>query len=268
MPSPRRLRLLMLATIVGVVLILFYASSLGENEKDLKGSNGGDSRTIKDFYRKTMDGMTKGSPPGQAVLDGKRKKKNKDGAAADGSSTKERLRAAEEKAKAKANTKALRPDPPSQLVGVGNSADGQAKKPLRPVDAVEPKKDFDAKKELDNLVKDRTVVIFSKTTCPFSKHAKGILLEKYRIEPEPLVVELDTHDHGRALQDELYRRTQQRTVPNIIINDGSGNIVSLGGSDDMVELDNAGALARKFGDVSKGRAHVKLRRLAVSRRRI
>ncbi|RDA89784.1 hypothetical protein CP533_4683 [Ophiocordyceps camponoti-saundersi (nom. inval.)] len=259
MPSPRRLRLLVLTTIVGVVLILFYASSLGSDNVN----ESGDSRTIKDFYRKTMDGMKKGSPPGQTVPDGKKK----DGSDGTGGTTKDRLRAAEEKAKAKANTKALRPDPPSQLVGVGNSANGQAEKPLRPVDA-EPKKDFDAKRELDNLVKDKTVVIFSKTTCPFSKHAKGILLEKYRIEPEPLVVELDTHPYGKALQDELYRRTQQRTVPNIIINDGSGVIASLGGSDDMVDLDNAGALARKFGDVSKGRAHVKLRRLSVSRRRL
>ncbi|PHH70258.1 hypothetical protein CDD80_6131 [Ophiocordyceps camponoti-rufipedis] len=260
MPSPRRLRLLMVATVVGVVLILFYASSFDDSASQ-------DSRTIKDFYRKTMDGMKKGSPPGQTVLDkeGKADKTGDDQRLA--SSTKERLKAAEEKAKAKANTKALRPDPPSQLVGVGNSADGQAKKPPRPAD-LEPKKEFDARKELDAIVKGRPVVIFSKTTCPFSQHAKGILLEKYHIEPKPYVVELDTHEHGKALQDELYRRTQQRTVPNIIINDGSGDVTSLGGSDDMVELDKAGTLARKFGDATKGLAHVKLRRLAVNPRRL
>ncbi|PFH61661.1 hypothetical protein XA68_16671 [Ophiocordyceps unilateralis] len=257
MPSPRRLRLLMLATVVGVVFILFYASSFDDSASR-------DSRTIKDFYRKTMDGMKKGAPPGQAVLDRNRAANDYGDEQRLASSTKERLRAAEEKAKAKANTKALRPDPPSQVVGVGNSADGQAKKP-RPAD-VEPKKEFDAKQELDDMVKDRPVVIFSKTTCPFSKHAKGILLEKYHINPPPFVVELDVHEYGKALQDELYRRTQQRTVPNIIINDGSGDIVSLGGSDDIVELDNAGSLARKIGDVSKGLSHVKLRRLAVNPR--
>lgn len=123
MPSPRRLRLLMLATLVAVVLTLMYLSSPDK-------AAASDKRTIKDFYHKTMDGMSKGNnPPGQAVLD---RVPDKDGGGAGrefAADTKDRLKAAEQKAKAKANTQALRPDPPSQIIGVGNSAEGQAKKP-------------------------------------------------------------------------------------------------------------------------------------------
>jgi glutaredoxin len=38
-----------------------------------------------------------------------------------------------------------------------------------------------------------TVIIFSKSYCPFSAKAKRILVEKYSIVPAPFVVELDQH---------------------------------------------------------------------------
>lgn len=137
MPSPRRLRLLVLATIVTLIVVLFYTSGLDAGSKD--------SRGIQDFYHKTMDGMSKGggagASPGQAVIDSKTGNKaghipaDKDG---DGdvddddrtasARTKERLKEAEQKAKDQANEKALRPDPPSEVVGKGNSAGGQVKK--------------------------------------------------------------------------------------------------------------------------------------------
>ena len=135
MPSPRRLRLLMLATVATVVVVLFYTSGLNAGNKE--------SRAIQDFYYKTVEGMSKGgaASPGQAVIDSKTGKsaghipadKDGDGDVDDDDKmasvrTKERLREAEQKAKDQANEKALRPDPPSQVIGMGNSAEGQANK--------------------------------------------------------------------------------------------------------------------------------------------
>ncbi|PNY23228.1 Monothiol glutaredoxin-6, partial [Tolypocladium capitatum] len=135
MPSPRRLRLLMLATVVTVIVVLCYTSGFDAGKKD--------SRTIQDFYHKTVDGLSKGggTPPGQAVVDAKTGNRaghipaDRDG---DGdvddddkkatARTKERLKEAEQKAKDLANEKALRPDPPSEVIGKGNSAEGQVKK--------------------------------------------------------------------------------------------------------------------------------------------
>jgi glutaredoxin len=88
------------------------------------------------------------------------------------------------------------------------------------------------------------VIIFSKSYCPYSKKAKHILLEKYRILPEPHVVELDLHPLGPKLQALLAHMTGRRTVPNILL---IGK--SIGGGDDMEELDQTDTLASKFKEV-------------------
>lgn len=95
------------------------------------------------------------------------------------------------------------------------------------------------------------VIIFSKSYCPYSKRAKGLLLEKYAITPEPYVVELDEHPQGQALQDQLLETTGRRTVPNIMVNG-----VSLGGADDIVEMDNADKLVAKIVDLGNKRVEV------------
>lgn len=95
------------------------------------------------------------------------------------------------------------------------------------------------------------VIIFSKSYCPFSKRAKGLLLEKYLITPDPYVVELDEHPLGSQLQDQLLEKTGRRTVPNIMING-----VSIGGADDIVELDNSDTLVKKM--VELGQKRVKM----------
>ena len=95
------------------------------------------------------------------------------------------------------------------------------------------------------------VIIFSKSYCPFSKRAKGLLLEKYAITPEPYVVELDEHPQGQALQDQLLETTGRRTVPNIMING-----VSIGGADDIIEMDNADKLVAKIVDLGNKRVEV------------
>lgn len=85
------------------------------------------------------------------------------------------------------------------------------------------------------------VIIFSKSYCPHSARAKGILLEKYKIVPSPYVVELDEHKLGPGLQDALLKATGRRTVPNVLI---SGR--SIGGGDDVAKLDEDGELIDKI----------------------
>ena len=89
-----------------------------------------------------------------------------------------------------------------------------------------------------------TVIIFSKSYCPHSKRAKGILLEHYTIDPKPFVVELDQHPLGLNLQARLAEITGRRTVPNVLING-----VSIGGGDEVAELDAADSLASKIKEL-------------------
>ena len=84
----------------------------------------------------------------------------------------------------------------------------------------------------------REVIIFSKTFCRYSKKAKEILLNRYKIVPAPFVVELDTHPLGQYLQIALQKSTGRRTVPNILINGKS-----IGGGDDVENLDHEDKLA-------------------------
>ena len=86
-----------------------------------------------------------------------------------------------------------------------------------------------------------TVIIFSKSYCPFSAKAKRILLEKYSIVPAPYVVELDQHPLGSRLQASLEKTTGRKTVPNTLINGRS-----IGGGDDVEELDNDSKLIDKI----------------------
>jgi glutaredoxin len=88
------------------------------------------------------------------------------------------------------------------------------------------------------------VIIFSKSYCPHSARAKQILLEKYIIDPVPYVVELDKHELGLGLQARLADLTGRRTVPNVLVNG-----VSIGGGDDVAELDEKKALGGKVREI-------------------
>ncbi|PHH68049.1 hypothetical protein CDD82_886 [Ophiocordyceps australis] len=276
MPSPRRLRLVFVATLVAVVFILIYTSNLQDRHPR-------DTRSFQDFYQKTMRGMSKqqqtvvdtktGAKAGRIPAD-----KDADGDVDDddrraGEMTKQRLRAAEQRAKDKANEKALRPDPPSQVVGMGSSAEGQERKAKVKTVAEAPapaeskinappkqgQEEVKAEQELNDILKRAPVIIFSKTYCPFSKRAKGILLEKYSIVPAPYVVELDQHPMGKALQTQLSRVTSRSTVPNIMV---AGT--SIGGGDEVVDLDNRDELASKIRKLVGKRVDIKERFVAAS----
>jgi len=95
------------------------------------------------------------------------------------------------------------------------------------------------------------VIIFSKTYCPYSRKAKDILLQKYKITPTPFVVELDKHPLGPQLQDELASNTGRRTVPNILINGKS-----IGGGDDVEKLHLDGSLIETVKNMGGKRMEV------------
>ncbi|KAF3062336.1 Monothiol glutaredoxin-7 [Daldinia childiae] len=253
MPSARRVRLLMMVVLAAVITTLFFTSQM-------RSAIPHDNRTVHDFFGKTMNGLGPQKGPGQVVMSGKGTTvdstvKDKDG---DGSVDEDdeqlakemadRLRAAEQKAKDLANAKApLKPDTPSKVIGIGSSAGGQKKGASQGSsketgeESEESEEDREVEATLNNLLKKSSVVIFSKSFCPYSKRAKGVLLEKYSIDPAPYVVELDEHPLGKQLQAKLGIKTGRKTVPNIMINGKS-----VGGSDEIAELDSRKTLIDKF----------------------
>ncbi|KAK1597847.1 glutaredoxin [Colletotrichum navitas] len=269
MPSQRQLRTLLVGVLIGVVFVLFYTSSLRADEVK-------DERTIQDFYHKTVNGLKHKQPPNQAVLDQNKPKavghvpvdKDADGDvdADDEKLAKDmagRLKAAEEKAKELANKKSpLKPNAPSEVVGKGNSAAGQDKKKEKTaagkdgadVEKTESDEDHAVEAELNLILKKSPVIIFSKSYCPYSKKAKALLLEKYSIDPAPFVVELDKHPLGPQLQAFLGQKTGRKTVPNILVNS-----VSIGGGDDIAELDNQKKLVPKIVDLGQKKVEMKER---------
>ncbi|KAI0915092.1 thioredoxin-like protein [Ustulina deusta] len=270
MPSPRRLRPFMVTVLALVVTILFFTSKMRQSAPR-------DPRTINSFLGKTVNGLDqRHGSGGQVVLSGKGLSndgslKDHDGDGSVGEEDEklaeemaERLRAAEQQAKELANAKApLRPDAPSDVVGVGSSAGGQKKKKYRisKQDTEDEKDDDDEADEnseaevaLYQILERSPVVIFSKTYCPYSKKAKGILLEKYIIEPTPYVVELNEHPLGSKLQDLLAEKTGRRTVPNIMIHGKS-----VGGSDEIAGLDLRKTLIDKFKSMGGKKVSMKER---------
>ncbi|KAI1776624.1 glutaredoxin [Hypoxylon cercidicola] len=266
MPSARRVRLLMMVVFAAVITTLFFTSRM-------RAAIPHDNRRVQDFFGKTMNGLGH-QGNGQVVMSGKGttvdstvKDKDGDGSVDDDDEqlTKEmgdRLRAAEQKAKDLANAKApLKPDAPSEVIGVGSSAGGQKKgqskensKGTEEGEEEETEEDREVEATLNTILKKAPVVIFSKSYCPYSKRAKGLLLDKYSIDPAPYVVELDEHPLGKQLQARLGVTTGRKTVPNIMINGKS-----VGGSDDIAELDSRKTLIDKFKSMGGNRLAMKER---------
>ena len=130
MPSARRIRLLFFGVVALVIMTLMYTSRLRQSQEP-------DTRTLGDFYHKTVNGLNKGQG-GQAVMGAKggqtSRDKDRDGDVDEDDEQlaremAQRLKDAEQKAKDLANAKAPnRPDSPEKVIGMGSSADGQDKK--------------------------------------------------------------------------------------------------------------------------------------------
>lgn len=100
---------------------------------------------------------------------------------------------------------------------------------------------YDPAKEFVQIRSMAPMTVFSKLYCPYSKRLKQLLRDHYSITPEPIIVELDKHKHGKELQEYLKVVTHRGTVPNVLV--GSKTHVSRGGSDDFTELHNDDTLA-------------------------
>jgi glutaredoxin len=80
-----------------------------------------------------------------------------------------------------------------------------------------------------------SICIFSKTTCSFCHKAIG-LLKNYNVNVQ--LIELDKIREGAMLSQELFTRTNQKTVPNIFI---FGK--HIGGFSELNDLHNQGILS-------------------------
>ncbi|CAF0795931.1 unnamed protein product [Rotaria sordida] len=107
------------------------------------------------------------------------------------------------------------------------------------------------KDEINQLIKDHKVMVFSKTSLiffllykgPYCTKAKKIL-GKYKIK-DYKVIELDKMKNGDDYQDELGRITDADTVPRVFI-DGE----CIGGGDDTERLEKQGELEKKLKKVN------------------
>ncbi|KAJ8083858.1 hypothetical protein AAF712_000776 [Marasmius tenuissimus] len=106
--------------------------------------------------------------------------------------------------------------------------------PTKPVDMVlyapGEEDEVDWAKEVDYLNTKYPVVVFSKSFCPFSKKAKG-LLQSYDLRPPPKIIEVDLRDDATQVKAILTRLTDRDTFPNVIVNGKS-----IGGSDTIQNL--------------------------------
>jgi len=88
--------------------------------------------------------------------------------------------------------------------------------------------------QVEKLITDNKVMVFSKTTCPFCVKIKQ-LFDSLKIKYE--VLELDQEAEGPAIQAALAEKSGQRTVPNVFINEKH-----VGGCDDTFKLHNENKL--------------------------
>ncbi|GAA5849285.1 hypothetical protein JCM9279_006436 [Rhodotorula babjevae] len=97
--------------------------------------------------------------------------------------------------------------------------------------------------QLERMVRRVPVVVFSKTTCPYSKRAKE-RLESLGLRPAMHVIEVDQRPDMPQLKGLLRRRTNHATWPNIVV--GSR---SIGGADDLERLLDSGELGEMLDEV-------------------
>lgn len=106
--------------------------------------------------------------------------------------------------------------------------------------------DFSAAAEVDELIRNNAVVVFSKSYCPYCHATKELLTS---LGARFLVVELDERQDGADLQQALALRTRQRTVPSTFI---AGR--HIGGNDATQALHREGKLVPELtaaGVISK-----------------
>ena len=95
-----------------------------------------------------------------------------------------------------------------------------------------------ASKRVTRTVSEHSVVIYSKSYCPFCSRVKALLAG---LGVKAQITELDLDSEGSAVQDELTSRTGQTTVPSVWV---GGRFI--GGCDDAYALHAQGQLKPKL----------------------
>ncbi|KAI7898323.1 thioredoxin-like protein [Cokeromyces recurvatus] len=93
-----------------------------------------------------------------------------------------------------------------------------------------------AQQIVEEFIKNNAVVIFGKSYCPYCKRAKALLKD---LGIEFVDIEIDLHPDGKQIQEYLFEKTGQRTVPNIFINQQH-----VGGCDDLLNANSNGTLEK------------------------
>jgi len=245
MPSTRRLKAFGIIVLLAVIVTLYVTSAARQTRSS-------------QFYTKTQDALAEARAHKEQALGGS------SGGVAGDDQVGRRLKEAEEAAKraadkkgdefhgedvkekvlsAAADAKAKVADGEKSVAGRKTMKDSGSEAVLKEENAkgkeqsAETEEDHKVKNELNDILKRSPIIIFSKSYCPYSKKAKHILLDGYKISPPPYVVELDLHPLGPQLQARLAEMTGRKTVPNILINGRS-----IGGGDDVQSLHESGKL--------------------------
>jgi uncharacterized membrane protein YdfJ with MMPL/SSD domain len=157
MPSQRRFRAITYLVLAAVVILLYFTSQA-------RHSRNADTRSLQDFYSKTVNAMDKGH--GAGTHGGQKAVADHD-VDADGDIDEDdaivakqmadRLRQAEQKAKDSAQAKGPnKPESPQEVIGVGSSAGGQnrhAQEAKAGTEAEEPEEDHEVDLVLDSILK-------------------------------------------------------------------------------------------------------------------
>ncbi|XP_012230647.1 uncharacterized protein [Linepithema humile] len=91
---------------------------------------------------------------------------------------------------------------------------------------------------VNELIAKDSVVIFSKTYCPYCKMAKEVFDS---LNKTYTAIELDDREDAQDIQDVLAEITGARTVPRVFLNGEC-----LGGGTDVKKLYQSGELQKKF----------------------
>ncbi|PPQ66340.1 hypothetical protein CVT24_007177 [Panaeolus cyanescens] len=70
------------------------------------------------------------------------------------------------------------------------------------------------KQIVEDNISSNKITVFSKSWCPYCKKVKTLLKTEFP-EVEAKILELDEMEDGSAIQEYLYQKTNQRTVPNV-----------------------------------------------------
>ena len=111
---------------------------------------------------------------------------------------------------------------------------------------------------IDTYIQENDVMVFAKSYCPHCKTSKSIIemlqQETSHIPWSEKFLYLDQMDHdGKVIQNALFVKTGQNTVPNIFI---GGKFV--GGNSDLVASYQSGELLTTIKDIALSRVKSEL----------